>query len=91
VDATASGAQVVPQGGSPVSEHWRADDRGSRGQRSRVVLASVLMSSSRRKGRPNRAWTIRQSADDGNRRNSSLGSTKETVKAIRAGRAGLFR
>src|SRR5882672_4237431 len=47
------------------------------------------MSSSRRKSRPNRASTIRQSADDGDKKEFVTGeSTKETVKTIAQGRPG---
>jgi hypothetical protein len=52
----------------------------------------LLMSSSRRCCEPNRVSQGRQSTDDGDKKEFVTGeSTKETVKTIRAGRAGLFR
>ena len=60
-------------------------------RRSRVVLASVADVKPAEICEPNRASLNRQSADDGDKRNSSPGeSTKETVKTIAQGMPGVF-
>ena len=90
MDAVASGAHWRSQGElNLVSDLRRADERSCCGRQSRVVLAPVAGVKLAEASRPDRAWTKPQSADDGDKTNSSPGRARnKPLKPLRVGMPG---
>ena len=92
VDAAASGAWSCSQGGlRSVSQHNVRTTGAEAYGKAVWSWHPLLVSSRRRKSRPNRVSAILQSAGDGGKRNSSPGRARYKPSNHCAGNAGLLR